>query len=75
MWQMLFAKVAVGIPYQGGCGLWSNVITISGIWNGHKVTCFTSALVLDCCTEPHPYVGQMVFTYVLVQGWIIDPYV
>ena len=30
MWQMLFAKVADGIAYQGGFGLWSDIITISG---------------------------------------------
>ena len=34
--------------------LWSDVITISGRWNGYRVTCFTLVLVLDCCTEPHP---------------------
>ena len=26
MWEMLFAKVADGIAYKGGCGLWSDVI-------------------------------------------------
>ena len=54
---MLFAKVTGGIAYQGGCGLWSDVITISGRWNSHRVTCFISALVLDCCTKPHPICG------------------
>ena len=57
MWQMLFAKVADGIVYQGGCGLWSDVIAISGRWNSDSVTCFISDLVLDCCTEPHPICG------------------
>ena len=32
---MLFAKVADGIACQAGCGLWSDVITISGRWNSH----------------------------------------
>ena len=54
LWQMLFSKVADGIAYQGECDVWSDVMTISGRWNAHKVTCFTSALVLDCCTELHP---------------------
>ena len=49
--------VADGIAYQGGCGLWSDVITIGGRWNSHRVTLFMSALVLDCCTEPHPICG------------------
>ena len=40
VWQMLFAKVADGIAYQGGCGLWSDVITMSGRWNSHWVTLF-----------------------------------
>ena len=32
------AKVADGIAYQGGCGLWSDVITIGGRWpQGHFV--------------------------------------
>ena len=53
----VICKVADGITYQGGCGLWSDVITISDRWNGHRVTCFTSALVLDCYTEPHPICG------------------
>ena len=54
---MLFAKVADGIADQGGCGLWSDVITTGGKWNSHRVTCFISAIVLDCCTEPHPICG------------------
>ena len=49
--------VADGIAYQGGCGLWSDVITIGGRWNGHWVTLFISALVLDSCTEPHSICG------------------
>ena len=53
----VIAKVADGIAYQGGCGLWSDVITIGGRWNGHRVTLFISALVLDSCTEPHPICG------------------
>ena len=53
----VIANVADGIAYQGGCGLWSDVIAISGRWNGHNVTCFISALVLGCCTELHPICG------------------
>ena len=41
----------------GGCRLWSDIITISGRWNSHRVTCFISTLALDCCTEPHPICG------------------
>ena len=36
----VIAKVADGIAYHGGCGLWSDVITISGRWNSHWVTLF-----------------------------------
>ena len=50
----VIAKVADGIAYQGGCGLWSDIITIGGRQNGHWVTLFISALILDSCTEPHP---------------------
>ena len=50
--------------------LWSDVITISSRWNGHRGTvCWTVAQNLIL------YVGQMVFVYVLVQGWFIDPYI
>ena len=39
MWQMLFTKVADGIAYQGGCGLWSDFITMvaDGIDTGSLV--------------------------------------
>ena len=53
----VIAKMADGIAHQGGCGLWSDVITIGGRWNSHRVTLFMSALVLDCYTEPHPICG------------------
>ena len=36
----VIAKVADGIAYHGGCGLWSDVITIGGRWNSHRVTLF-----------------------------------
>ena len=51
----VIAMVAEGIAYHGGCGLWSDVITIGGRWKGHFV--FISDLVLDYCTEPHPICG------------------
>ena len=36
----VIAKVADGITYQAGCGLWSDDITIGGRWNGHRITFF-----------------------------------
>ena len=42
---MLFAKVADGIAYQGGCGLWSDVITISGHWVNLFYFNFSSGLL------------------------------
>ena len=37
----VIAKVADGIAYQVGGGFfWSNVITMGGRWNGHRVTLF-----------------------------------
>ena len=36
----VIAKVADGMDYHGGCGLWSDVVTIGGRWNGHGVTLF-----------------------------------
>ena len=36
----VIAKVADGIAFHGGCGLWSDVITMSGRWNSHWVILF-----------------------------------
>ena len=53
----VIAKVADGIAYHGGCGIWSDVITIGGRCSSHWVICFILVLVLDCCTESHPICG------------------
>ena len=55
--------------------LWSDVITISGRWNGHRVLVLLQPEFWTVAQNLIPYVRQMVLAYVLVQGWIIDPYI
>ena len=49
----------------------ADVIAISGRWNGHWVI----FKVWDVKQNFIPYIWEMVFAYVSVKGWIVEPYV
>ena len=68
-WQMLLPRwlmeclpwVLIGRCYGQG-----------GRWNSHWVNVLI--LILMSCVGTHPICEQMVFAYISIHGWVIDPY-
>ena len=62
---MLFARVADGIAYPGGC-VWSDVVTMCGRWNGTEYILLFQFQFWTVAQNLIPSVRQMVLAYVFV---------
>ena len=63
----VIAKEADGIACHGGCGLWSDVITIGGRWISHWVTLFNFSLGFGLLHRTSSHIwGRWVLAYIFV---------
>ena len=75
VWQMLLPRWQTEWPTMVGVEVLADVIATSGRWNSHWVNFLFQLEFWTVAQNLIPYMRQMVLPYVLVEGWIVDPYV